>query len=84
MNPWRAYLLLQGLAQWTGTYGRMISLDLHGVESPQMDIVTPTRDKETPETCTRKKEGCCTRDTLADLDPGGSCLSTWMLTFGSP
>jgi hypothetical protein len=72
MNPWRAYLLLlQDFARWTGTYGGMISSDLHGAESPQMDVVTPTRGRETPEACTRKKEGCCTRDTPTDLDPGG-------------
>jgi hypothetical protein len=72
MNPWRAYLLLlQDFARWTGTYGGMISSDLHGAESPQMDVVTPTRGRETPEACTRKKEGRCPRDTLADLDPGG-------------
>jgi hypothetical protein len=58
MNPWRAYLLLlQDFAQWIGTYGGMISLDLHGAESPQMDVVTPTRGREIPEACTRKKEG---------------------------
>jgi hypothetical protein len=58
MNPWRAYLLLlQDFARWTGTHGGMISSDLHGAESPQMDVVTPARGKETSETCTRKKEG---------------------------
>jgi hypothetical protein len=30
-----------GLFRWTGTHGGMISLDLHGVEIPQMDVVTP-------------------------------------------
>jgi hypothetical protein len=85
MNPWRAYLLLlQDLAQWIGTHWGMISTDLHGVESPQMDVVTLARGKKMSETCTRKKEGRCTEDTLVDLDPGGSCSSTWTLTFGSP
>jgi hypothetical protein len=46
MNPWRAYLLLlQDFARWTGTYGRMISSDLHEAESPQMDVVTPTKGR---------------------------------------
>jgi hypothetical protein len=85
MSPWRAYLLLlQDHARWTGTYGEMISSDLHGAESPQMDVVTPARGREMSETCTRKKEGCFTRDTLADLDPGGSCSSTWTLALGGP
>jgi hypothetical protein len=85
MNPWRAYLLLlQDFARWTGTYGGMISSDLHRDESPQMDVVTPTKGRDTPETCTRKKEGRCTKDTPTDLDLGGCCLSTWTLTFGSP
>jgi hypothetical protein len=72
MNPWRAYLLLlQDLARRTGTYGGMISSDLHRAKSPQMDAVTPTRGRETPEVCTRKKEGRFPRDTLAGLNPGG-------------
>jgi hypothetical protein len=85
MNPWRAYLLLlQDLAGWTGTHGGMISSDLHGAESPQMDVVTPARGKKTSEICTRKKEGRHLGGTLADLDPGGSFFSTWTLTFESP
>jgi hypothetical protein len=60
MNPWRVYLLLlQDLARWTGTHGGMISSDLHGAESPQMDVVTLARGKKTSEICTRKKEGRC-------------------------
>jgi hypothetical protein len=43
MNPWRAYLLLQDFARWTGTYGGMISSDLLGAESPQMNVVTTPR-----------------------------------------
>ena len=50
-------MLLQDFAQWTGTYGGMISLDLHGAESIQMDDLTPIRGIETLETCTRKKVG---------------------------
>jgi hypothetical protein len=85
MSPWRAYLLLlQDHARWTGTYGEMISSDLHGAESPQMDVVTPARGREMSETCTREKEGRFTGDTLADLDPGGSCSSTWTLALGGP
>jgi hypothetical protein len=87
MSPWRAYLLLlQDFARWTGTYGEMISSNLHGAESPQMDVVTPARGREMSETCTRKKEGFFTKDTLADLDPdpGGSCSSTWTLALRGP
>jgi hypothetical protein len=59
MNPWRVYLLLlQYFSQWTGTHRGMISSDLHGAESPQMDVVTSARGKKTSVTCTRKKEGC--------------------------
>jgi len=54
MSPWRAYfLLLQDHAQWIGTYGEMISSDLHGAESPHMDVVTPTR----AERCQRLARG---------------------------
>ena len=48
--------LLQYHAKWTGAYGEMISLNLHGAEIPQMDVVTPTRGREMLEACTRKKE----------------------------
>jgi hypothetical protein len=71
MNPWRMYLLLvQDFARWTGTYGGMIISYLHGTESIHMHVVTLTMGRDTLETCTRKKEGCCTRDTPIDLDPG--------------
>ena len=40
------------------TWG-MINSDLHGDKIPQMDDVTPTRGRETPKTCTRKKKGRC-------------------------
>jgi hypothetical protein len=84
MSPRRAYfLLLQDHAQWTGTYEEVISSDLHGVESPQMDVVTQAKGREMLETCTRKK-GRFTEDTLADLDPGGFCSSTWTLALGGP
>jgi hypothetical protein len=57
MNPWRAYLLLlQDFARWTGTCGGMISSDLHGAESPQMDVVTPTRGRETSRLAPRRKK----------------------------
>jgi hypothetical protein len=59
----------------------MISSDLHGAESPQMDVVTPARGKKTSEICTKKKEGHHLGGTLTDLDPGGSCFSTWTLTL---
>jgi hypothetical protein len=78
------WLLLQDFVRWIGTYGGMIISDLHGAKIPQMDVVTPTRGKETPEACTRKKEGCFPQDTLASLDLGGSFISTRMLTLESP
>jgi hypothetical protein len=85
MSPWRAYLLLlQDHARWTGTYGEMISSDLHGTESPQMDVVTLARGREMSETFTGEKEGRFTKDTLADLDPRGSCSSTQTLALGGP
>jgi hypothetical protein len=84
MNPWRAYLLLQELARWTGTHGGVISSDLHGAESPQMDVVAPARGKKTSEICMGRKKDVALGDTLADLDQGGSCSSTWTLTFESP
>jgi hypothetical protein len=84
MSPWRAYLLLQDHVRWTGTYGEMISSDLHGAESPQMDVVTPARGREMSETCTKKREGCLTGDTLGDLDLGGYFSSTWTLALGGP
>jgi hypothetical protein len=37
-----------------------------GRKSHQMDVVTPARGRETLE--------ACTKDTLAGLDPGGSCI----------
>jgi hypothetical protein len=42
-----------------------------GQKAHQMDVVTPTKGKETPEDGTRKEEGGFPRDTLAGLDPGG-------------
>jgi hypothetical protein len=73
-------LLLQDFAQWTGTYGGMIRLDLHDVESPTNGCYDPTRGKGKPEDCTKKKEGRFTMDTPVDLDPWGFFLSTWTLT----
>jgi hypothetical protein len=85
MSPWRAYLfLLQDLARRTGTYGGMISSDLHGAKNPQMDVVTQTKGRETPKDCTGKKEGSFPQDTLAGLDPRGSFLSTRTLTLEGP
>jgi hypothetical protein len=84
MSPWRAYLLLlQDFARWTETYGGMIRSDLHRAESPTDECCDPTRGKEKPEACTRKKEGHCTRNTPADLDLGGFFLSPWTLTLES-
>jgi hypothetical protein len=77
MIPLRVYLLLlQDFSRWIGTYGEMISSYLHGVESPQMDVVTPVRGIEMSKTCNRKKESLFTIDTLEDLDPRGSFSST--------
>jgi hypothetical protein len=55
-----------------------------GLKAQQFDAVTPPGGKEKPQACTRKKEGHCTRDTPIDPEPGGSCLSFWMLTLGGP
>jgi hypothetical protein len=85
MIPWRTFLLLlQYFSQWIRKYGEMISSDLHGVEIPQMDVVTLVKGKEMSETCTKEKEGLFTEDTLVYLDPGGSCSSTWTLALGGP
>jgi hypothetical protein len=51
-------LLLQDFSRWTGTHGAMTSSVLHGAESPEMDVVTLAKGKNTSETCTRKKEEC--------------------------
>jgi hypothetical protein len=42
-----------------------------GLKYQLIDDVTPLGGKKKPQACTRKKEGCCTRATPADLDPGG-------------
>jgi len=55
-----------------------------GLKAQQMDDVTPTRGKETPENGTRKKEERFPRDTLAGLDPRGSCPSTMTLALEGP
>ena len=71
MDPWRAYLLLlHEFSKWIGTYGGMIRSDLHGAESPTNGCCNPTRGKEKPEACTRKKGDRCIRDTPTDLDLG--------------
>jgi hypothetical protein len=82
MSSLRVYfLLLQDFSQWKGTYGGLIRLDLHRDESPTDGCCDPTNEKGKPEDCARKKEGRFTKDTSADLDPGGFCLSTWTLTL---
>jgi hypothetical protein len=55
-----------------------------GIKSHQMDVVTPARGRETPEDGTRKEEECFLRDTLANLDPGGSYPSTMTLALEGP
>jgi hypothetical protein len=62
---------LKYFSQWIGIYGGMIRLDIYGVEIPTDGCCDPTREKGNPEACTRKKEGCCTKDTLENLDLGG-------------
>jgi hypothetical protein len=85
MSPWRAcLLLLQDFSQWTGTYRGMIRSDLHEAESPTDGCCDPTKGKEKPEASTKKKDGRCTKDTLANLDPRGVCLSSRTLTLESP
>jgi len=49
-----------------------------------MDVVTPTRGRETPKDGTRKKEGCFPRDTLAGLDPGVYFPSTMTMALEAP
>jgi hypothetical protein len=74
--------MLQDHARWTGAYGETISSDLHGDGIPQMNVVTPARGREMSETYSRKKEERFTRDTLADLDSGGSFSSIMTLSLG--
>jgi hypothetical protein len=61
-------VVVAGPFRWIGTYGEMISSNLQGAESPQMDVVTLAKGREMSETFTREKEGRFTRDTLGDLD----------------
>jgi hypothetical protein len=49
-----------------------------------MDVVTPTRGRETPKDGTKKEEGCFPRDTLEGLDPGGSFHSIMTLALEGP
>jgi hypothetical protein len=55
-----------------------------GLKAHQMDVVTPTKGRETPEDGTRKEERRFPRDTLAGLDPGGSFPSTMILALEGP
>jgi hypothetical protein len=51
--------------------GRLLARTSMGLKSHQIDVVTPTREKETPEHGTRKEEGHFPQDTLTGLEPCG-------------
>jgi hypothetical protein len=55
-----------------------------GLKAQQMDAVTPTRGRETPEDGTGKKKERFPLDTLVGLDLGGSCPSTMTLALEGP
>jgi len=55
-----------------------------GLKAHQMDAMTPTRGKETPEDGTRKEGGRFPQDTLVGLDLGGSCPSAMTLALEGP
>jgi hypothetical protein len=54
------------------------------IKSHHMDVVTPTKGRETPEDGTRKEEGNFPRDTLAGLETGGYFPSTMKLALEFP
>jgi hypothetical protein len=85
MIPWRVYFLfLQDHAQWIGTYGEMISLNLHGDKIPPDGCCDPNQGKETLEDGTRKEEECFLRDTLKGIEPMGYFPSTMTLALEGP
>jgi hypothetical protein len=49
-----------------------------------MDVATPARGKKKLKICTGKKKDVAFGGTLADLDPGGPCSSTWTLALEGP
>jgi hypothetical protein len=51
---------------------------------PQRESLMQIFCREMSETCIREKERLFIGDTLADLDLGGSCSSTWTLALGGP
>jgi hypothetical protein len=57
MSPWRAYLLLmQDHARRTGTYGEMISSDLHGAKIPLNGCCDPSPGAEGHQRLAPEKE----------------------------
>jgi hypothetical protein len=49
-----------------------------------MDVATLARAKKKLKICTGKKKDVAFGGTLADLDPGGPCSSTWKLALEGP
>jgi hypothetical protein len=85
MSPWRAYLLmLQGHTRWTGTHEEMISSDLHGAKSHEMDVETLAGGRDRSEDCTRERGGRFTRGNLTGLDPGWLCPLHHDVGLGRP
>ena len=76
--------MLQGHTRWTGTHGEMISSDLHGAKSHQMDVEIPARGRDRSWDCTRERGGRSTKDILEGLDPRGSFPPTMMLALEGP
>jgi hypothetical protein len=73
---------------WTGTHGEMISSDLHGAEEPIRWMLRPHQGAETGQRWirgfARRRGGCSTRGTLAELDLGGLALFQWNVGLGRP
>jgi hypothetical protein len=49
-----------------------------------MDVVTPAGGRDRSWVCTRERGGRSTRDSLAGLDPGGSCPFHLDVGLGRP
>jgi hypothetical protein len=64
--------------------GRLLVQTSMGIKSHQMDALTSTRGRGTPEACTGEKEGNSPRDTLVGLDLGGSFPYTMTLALEGP
>jgi hypothetical protein len=73
---------------WTGTHGKIISSDIHGAEEPIRWMLRPHHGAETRQrwigVLHRRRKGCSTRGTQAELDLGGSALFQWNIDLGRP